>query len=79
MPAEVMCGDRPTMLFRVLKLWSILLTPANYERGASDQFEVQVPDQEGRPAPVLPEGAQLKAGSPGFLEPWPSGLGHVGS
>jgi hypothetical protein len=33
MPAEVMCGDRPTMLFRVPKLWSILLTPANYERG----------------------------------------------
>jgi hypothetical protein len=48
MPAEVMCGDRPTMLFRVLKLWSILLTPANYERGTSDQFEVQMPDQEGR-------------------------------
>jgi hypothetical protein len=32
-PAEVMCGDRPTMLFRVPKLWSILLTLANYERG----------------------------------------------
>src|ERR1700730_7151183 len=37
MSAEVMCGDRPTMLFRVLKLWSILLTPANYERGTSDR------------------------------------------
>ena len=47
------------MLFRVLKLWSILLTPANYERGTSDQFEVQMSDQEGRPDPVLPEGAQL--------------------
>src|ERR1700687_4610997 len=33
MPAEVMCRDRPTMLFRIPKLWSILLTPANYERG----------------------------------------------
>src|ERR1700730_1271929 len=33
MPAEVMCGDRATMLFRVPKLWSILLTPENYERG----------------------------------------------